>query len=107
VRLTFRLKLTESTSAVWETVVWQKRLYVAYDNSYGKLPQASKEGFVSLLEFAEEELGCTHVIVCLQRSSQDRAALMKTFMFLGFSVLPPGHALAPPVPDRIFMVYTF
>ncbi|CAG0914083.1 unnamed protein product [Notodromas monacha] len=107
VRITFRMELTEATTALWETVLWERRLYVALDGTCGKLPQASKEGFVSLLEYAEEDLKCSHVIVCIQKSSSTRSALMKTFMFLGFSPLPPTNKLTPKIPDRIFMVYTF
>lgn len=106
VRIDFELRLTESTAAVWETVFWEKRLYIAVEAVCGQLPQASKEGFVSLLEFAEEELGCTDIIVCIPKTSNERAALMKTFMFLGFELLPPGHELVPPATDKIFMCYT-
>lgn len=107
IRLNFHLRLTETTSAVWETVFWHKRLYVAFENSCGSIPQASKEAFVSLLEFAEDQLACTHVIVCLRKNSSLRASMMKTFMYLGFVVLPPTHELCPPMTDRVYMLYTF
>ncbi len=74
IRLNFHLRLTETTSAVWETVFWHKRLYVAFENSCGSIPQASKEAFVSLLEFAEDQLACTHVIVCLRKNSSLRGS---------------------------------
>jgi hypothetical protein len=87
-------------------VYWQKRLYVALQQGgTGYLPQASKQGFISLLEFAEEDLGCESILVCIPKSCSDLASVMKTFMFLGFSVLPPVHELAPPVPDKITMCY--
>jgi len=58
------------------------------------LPDASKEAFVSLLEYAEEVLQCDHAIVCFLKERSDRAMLIRTFMFLGFYLLPPGHELA-------------
>ena len=33
------------------------------------------------------------------------AALMKTFMFLGFTLLSPDNDLVPPMADQIFMCY--
>ncbi|KAK2589006.1 hypothetical protein KPH14_001853 [Odynerus spinipes] len=90
-RLTFTLHLTESTSVEWETVVWRRCLYIRVPSCL--LPEGSKEGFVSLLEYAEETLHCTNIIVCLRKDRSDRAMLVRTFMFLGFTVLPPTHAL--------------
>ena len=138
-RLTFNLQLTESTSVKWETVVWRKCLYIRVPSCL--LPEGSKEGFVSLLEYAEETLKCNNIVVCLQKDRTDRgstkrtplfennannrlimyndenfaskslslnlALLVRTFMFLGFSVLPPNHALVPPGSDagNLYMLY--
>ncbi|CAB0039710.1 unnamed protein product [Trichogramma brassicae] len=135
-RLTFNLQLTESTSVEWETVVWRGCMYIRVPSCL--LPEGSKEGFVSLLEYAEETLHCTNIVVCLRKDRSDRgidrffgvdialfdkadqvvnsnadndntmldskhyrlsenlAMLVRTFMFLGFSVLPPDHQLVPP-----------
>ena len=35
------------------------------------------------------------------------AKLVRTFSFLGFEIVKPGHALVPPRPDVLFMAYTF
>lgn len=104
-RLTFSLRLTESTSVEWETVLWRGCLYIRVPNCL--LPEGSKEGFVSLLEYAEETLRCTNIVVCLRKDRVDRAVLVRTFMFLGFNVLPPNHALVPPVNDagNLYMLY--
>ncbi|KAL2747174.1 Myosin-2 essential light chain [Vespula maculifrons] len=134
-RLTFTLHLTESTSVEWETVVWRRCLYIRVPSCL--LPEGSKEGFVSLLEYAEETLHCTNIIVCLRKDKSDRgscripffgtveafcveknspskpfccyglAMLVRTFMFLGFTVLPPTHALVPPGSDagNLYMLY--
>ena len=34
------------------------------------------------------------------------ACLMRTFMFMGFETLPPGHKSCPVNADYVFMVYT-
>ena len=34
------------------------------------------------------------------------AALLRTFSFLGFEIVRPGHPLVPKRPDACFMVYT-
>ena len=136
--MTFNLQLTESTSVEWETVVWRGTLYIRVPSCL--LPEGSKEGFVSLLEYAEEILHCTNVVVCLRKDRTDRgthrytiplfdadhvyyddsqytsksclssynlAMLVRTFMFLGFSVLPPDHPLVPPGSDtgNLYMLY--
>ncbi|VFV38236.1 splicing factor 3a subunit 2 [Lynx pardinus] len=36
-----------------------------------------------------------------------RAALLRTFSFLGFEIVRPGHPLVPKRPDACFMAYTF
>lgn len=35
------------------------------------------------------------------------AKLVRTFSFLGFEIVKPGHALVPPRPDVLFMAYNF
>ena len=37
-----------------------------------QLADGSKRAFVSLLEYAEEELGVTHVIACLDRAQHNK-----------------------------------
>nr|CAD7423318.1 unnamed protein product [Timema monikensis] len=104
-RLTFVLRLTEVTEVCWETVLWQRRLYIQVPRCI--LPEGSKEGFVSLLEYAEEVLKCSHIIVFFKKDCNDRALLIRTFMYLGFSTLPPGHPLIPSNTDscNVFMLY--
>jgi len=138
-RLTFTLHLTESISVEWETVAWRRCLYIRVPSCL--LPEGSKEGFVSLLEYTEETLRCVNIIVCLRKDRSDRgtcrlpffgtniedfyvensekdspsksfccyglAMLVRTFMFLGFTILPPTHALVPPGSDagNLYMLY--
>ncbi|CAF3969349.1 unnamed protein product [Rotaria sordida] len=82
------------------------------DSLYVELPQqlndGSKEMFVSLLEFADDVLRCKHVIVCFNKTRSDRAALVKTFMFLGFHVLSLDNTLMASndkQEDQLYMVY--
>jgi len=105
-RLTFLLRLTQNTEVSWETVLWQHRLYIQVPSYL--VPEGSKEGFVSLLEYAEEVLKCTHIIVCFKKERNDRALLVRTFMFLGFTTLPPGHQLIPSTTDtcNLYMLYS-
>ena len=50
----------------WDAVVWKGRLYVLVDVTQMN-DSGSKEAFVSLLEYAEEVLECSHVIVCFEK----------------------------------------
>lgn len=89
--ITFRFSLTKTTQLWWESVLWRGRLYLRLPDAF---PDGSREALVALLEFAEESLQCTHVLVCFDKRRPDRAIVARTFMFLGFSVLAPGHPLA-------------
>lgn len=102
--LCFEVSLADSLQVTWETLLVGRKLYVEIPN--GILPDGSKESFVTLLEYAEEALKCSHVIVCFKNGRSDRASLIRTFMFLGFAVVAPGHPLVPASKDRMFMAYT-
>ena len=46
-------------------MLWQETLYVSVTAS--QLADGSKRAFVSLLEYAEEELGVSNVVACLDK----------------------------------------
>jgi hypothetical protein len=68
----------------------------------------SSNRFVDLLEFADDILHCKNVIVYFDKTRSDRAALVKTFMFLGFHILSPENILLSSIDqhsDQLSMVY--
>lgn len=100
--LCITIALADNIEVTWNTYVMDGRLYVEVPN--GILPEGSKESFVSLLEYAEEELHCSHVLVCFKKDRTDRACLVRMFMFLGFVPVAPGNPIIPRSPDLMFMV---
>lgn len=102
----------------WKLIVILKPFKVLDHNTnilYVALPQtlahdASKQSFLSLLEFAEEKLDCDGVVLCIRKDRPDRSQLVKTFMFLGFQPLQPKSPLAPPQEygnndENLFLIY--
>lgn len=92
----------------WEAVLLQnpRRLIVALPP--GSIQSGSRDAFVSMLEYAEDDLNCDHVIVVFSANRPDRAVLVRTFMFLGLQALGPATSVLPKglPPDHVAMVYT-
>nr|XP_011416078.2 LOW QUALITY PROTEIN: ornithine decarboxylase antizyme 1-like [Crassostrea gigas] len=101
--LSFTVYLSGQHKVTWETILKNRNLYVEVPN--GILPEGSKESLITLLEYAEEKLCCEHVILCFCKSRNDRASLIRTFMFMGFAVACPGDPIVPMVPEVMYMVY--
>lgn len=100
----FQYKLTDSKTSKWDAVFSNKSLFVEIPN--GVLAEGSKEGLTALLEFAEEKMKVECVFVCFYKNREDRALLLKTFSFMGFEIVRPGHPSVPPRPDVLFMAYS-
>jgi len=112
---TLRLKFKPSAAAngnvniglpAWDAVLWRGRLYVSV--SAEQMLQGSKNAFISLLEYAEEELKCTHVVVCVDKNMEGFNAVFRSFLFFGFQLLAPGHELLQPTanPSLVSFAYT-
>ena len=97
-----KLKLVEfSPLTFFFLFEFQGRLYVLVDVSQMN-DSGSKEAFVSLLEYAEEVLECSDVIVCFQKcQSSNTKTAIRNFLFLGFQPLAPGHEYLPTNPNLV------
>lgn len=109
-RITIKLHVTDKISSSWDSVLDHDTniLYVALPKQMTH--EASKQSFLSLLEFAEEKLDCDGVVLCIRKDRPDRQNLTRTFLFLGFSPLNPKSELAPPQmegrnDDHLFLIY--
>lgn len=92
---------------VWEAVLSGGRLLLAVPAE--GLPEGSKEAITELLEFAEEQLRASEVVVSLAKDRPDRATVIRSLMYLGFESLAPGSALVPAEmqdPQLFFMAYS-
>ncbi|KAI5100155.1 ornithine decarboxylase antizyme 2 [Silurus meridionalis] len=102
--LHFQYKLNERRFSCWDTVLATNCLYL--EIPHGVLPEGSKEGLTSLLEFAEETLKVGYVFLWFDKTREDRMFITRTFHYMGFEVVKPDHALVQTRPDLFFMVYS-
>jgi len=103
-KLSFSVPGLTGVRSEWEGVLWQNRLYVALKQD--QLMAGSKQGFISLLEFAEEVLGVEHVIACADTNLANKN-IIRNFLFLGFTPLGCGHEYFPAtIPNVVCFLYT-
>ncbi|KAG7473308.1 hypothetical protein MATL_G00094360 [Megalops atlanticus] len=102
--LHFQYQLSERRVSSWDTVLSSDCLFLEIPD--GALPEGSKEGLTSLLEFAEEKLKVSYVFLWFYKSREDRLSITKTFHYMGFEIVKPGHPLVPAQTDLLFMVYS-
>ncbi|XP_065219677.1 ornithine decarboxylase antizyme 1-like [Planococcus citri] len=89
VQITFKLQITRDSEVTWESILFQQKLYIRIDASN---PAISKMGFLGIMEYAEDVL----------------KLLVRTFMYIGFAIIPPGHKLIPQASSdtcNIYMAY--
>ncbi|NP_001278939.1 ornithine decarboxylase antizyme 2a [Astyanax mexicanus] len=102
--LHFQYQLCERRFSCWDTVLAGDCLYLEIPS--GDLPEGSKEGLTSLLEFAEERLKVSYVFLWFYKTREDRLSITRTFHYMGFEMVKPGHPLVPARTDLLFMVYS-
>ncbi|KAK2842612.1 hypothetical protein Q5P01_012812 [Channa striata] len=102
--LRFHYQLSERRSAFWDTALSEDSLFLEIPP--GSLVEGSKEGLTALLEFAEEKLKVNYVFLWFHKSREDRLSIIKTFHYMGFEMVKPGHPMVPARPDLAFMVYS-
>jgi ornithine decarboxylase antizyme 1 len=100
----FKSSLSDEKEILWKTLLINGNLYVDIPSNI--LPDGSRDSFVSLLEFAEDQLDCSRVFVCMKKDRTDRSSLMRVFMFLGFKVVNPSNRLVPQNEEILSMMYT-
>nr|XP_026691049.1 ornithine decarboxylase antizyme [Ciona intestinalis] len=79
----FIRNITEKTVVCWDTVAIGERLYVHVPIN------VNRDSFVALLDYAEEELEVSQVVVCIDANSQDLPNMVKAFRFMGFEHIHP------------------
>ncbi|MGH0180322.1 UNVERIFIED_CONTAM: hypothetical protein FKN15_003965 [Acipenser sinensis] len=87
--LQIQSRLTDSRKISWRTVLNNSNVYIEIPG--GGLPEGSKDRCVFVCFYF-----CTPLVA---------AALLRTFSFLGFEIVRPGHPLVPKRPDAFFMAY--
>lgn len=101
--LCFTIRLFEH-EVTWETILIGTTLFI--ETPPDILPTGSKESFVTLLEYAEDVLLCSHVIICFKKNRADQKSLIQTFRYYGFVPVAPGtHQLAV-ASDLMYLAYT-
>jgi ornithine decarboxylase antizyme 1 len=103
--LTFNCHLTDHVAFSWQTLLVDgDKLYISIPDKF--LPCGSRDSLVSLLDYAESTLGCSDIVVYLRNDRPDRPAVMRLFMYLGFSLLDPCDPLVPVSSDNLaYMAY--
>lgn len=76
IRLTLNINLLEQPDVKWDSILWRENLFIHIPN--GIPLENSKEAFISMLEFAEEELQCMQVTVYFDKNRSDRSESQQT-----------------------------
>lgn len=100
---TTQRNITNSSPGQLQALLWSKSLYIQVTDT---LVNMSKEVFVNLLEYAEEELECENVILCIPKSMSGINLLIRMFMYFGFVKLAPD-ALPIETEDTLYMITNF
>lgn len=90
----------------WSASVLEDTLYIEFPD--GKMAVGTRDCFVNMLDYAEETLEVSTVILCFPKSRVDEAEVLRSFMYLGFEVVHYTKCnLVPESDNFIFMAYSF
>lgn len=70
IKITLKITLLDSLTVQWDSILIKEELFVHIPNN---TTDNSKEAFIALLEFAEEELCCKKVIVYFDKAKSNRS----------------------------------
>jgi len=87
IRLTLNFSLVEQQDVKWEALLWRENLFILIPD--GISLDGSKEAFVALLEFAEEELRCKLVTVYFGKDRGDRSKGVSLLTCLSINLFLP------------------
>jgi len=74
-------QIAEKSIVSWNTSQVNDKLYI-------EIPlNASKESFITLLEYAEENLGLSEVVACIAKKQHNYTSTVKAFQFMGFQII--------------------
>lgn len=102
VSLSFMVRRPGKEEMVWESLLVGGALLVEIPGN--ALVEGTNDSFVKVVDYAEEVLKCAKVVVCFKKSRQDRNILIRTFMFLGFSLVSPSFGGSHG--DLLYMSYS-
>lgn len=108
-RITIKVHVTENKFTEWDSVLnpINNILYVAMPENLP--PEASKQTFISLLEFAEEKLEVDAVVLAIRKTMANRARFLETFLIMGFQPISRKSECAPPGAadnnENFFLIY--
>ncbi|NP_001276831.1 ornithine decarboxylase antizyme AZ [Hydra vulgaris] len=75
--------------------------------SKGELLSGNKESFVQLLDYSEEVIGASTLILCIHKDRKDREDVLRTFMFLGFQLVHHSNIPISIKENFLYMMYSF
>ncbi|KAG0057521.1 hypothetical protein BGZ83_009160 [Gryganskiella cystojenkinii] len=84
---TLTITSTDSKMNTWLGFKSQGALYLR-GNGWNDMD--IRESVVAALDLAEEQLNCHTVYLCLEKTNEDLAKLVRALMYAGFEVVHPG-----------------
>ena len=97
--------LVKEVSAEWCFHLVEKDTLALFLPLNKPVSSLSKDAFVSLLEFCEDEMSCKRVLLCVNKKAVTQE-ILSCFKFVGFTPLQPDHYPPNLDPELLFaMVY--